>query len=83
MSGQIFFLNQLTSGISRTAVAAEPLSGCEYRAILISGLYTNLLGRSGSSAEVAGWVAASETDEQVINAFLATGKYFLRTYSYP
>jgi hypothetical protein len=85
-SGQTFFLNQLASGVSRTAVALELLSGGEYRGNLVGGFYTKLLGRSGSSAEIAGWVAAitaGVTDEQVINAFLTTNEYFLRTHAFP
>jgi hypothetical protein len=85
-SRQIFNLNELGSGVSRAAVAMQILTRTEYRTNLVSRFYTNLLGRSGSSTEVAGWVsviAAGETDEQVINAFLTTGEYFLRTHLYP
>jgi hypothetical protein len=88
-SGQAFFVNQLAAGVSRTTVAAELLGSTEYRNNLVGGFYTNLLGRTGSASEVAGWVAAiasGMTDEQVINTFLTTNEYFLRTtppHQYP
>jgi hypothetical protein len=85
-AGQTAFLNELASGVSRTTVALQLLSSTEYRSNLVGGFYTKLLGRSGTSADIAGWVAvlaAGGTDEQVINAFLTTGEYFLRTHSYP
>jgi hypothetical protein len=85
-SGQAAYLSQLMSGTSRATVALELLSSTEYRNHLIGGFYSNLLGRTASGGEVSGWVAAMAaglTDEQVINAFLTTGEYFLRTHAYP
>jgi hypothetical protein len=77
---------ELAAGVSRSTVALQILSSTEYRTNLISGFYASYLGRTGSSAEVTGWVGAvanGETDEQVINAFLTTGEYFIRTHPYP
>jgi hypothetical protein len=83
---QTFFQNQLASGISRTNLAMELLSSTEYRNNMVGGFYTNLLGRTASGSETAGWVAAmaaGETDEQVITEFLKTNEYFLRTHTFP
>jgi sugar lactone lactonase YvrE len=85
-AGQTAFLNELASGVSRATVALQLLSSTEYRGNLVGGFYTKLLGRTGTNADIAGWVdvlAAGATDEQVMNAFLTTGEYFLRTHSYP
>ena len=64
----------------------ELLASTEYRDNLVSGFYSNLLGRTGSSTEIAAWagaIAAGETNEQIITAFLTTREYFLRTHVYP
>ncbi|HEY1861068.1 MAG TPA: DUF4214 domain-containing protein [Gemmataceae bacterium] len=85
-TGQTAFLNELASGVSRTTVAMQLLTSTEYRTNLVGGFYTRLLGRSGSSSDIAGWVAvlaAGGTDEHIVNAFLTTSEYFLRAHVYP
>jgi hypothetical protein len=86
VGAKTFFLGQLSFGVSRTNLALELLSSTEYRANVVGGFYTKLLGRSASGSETDGWVAAmaaGNTDEQVITSFLTTNEYFLRAHNFP
>jgi hypothetical protein len=68
-----FYLALLGSS-SRTNVALSILNSTEARTRLVQGYYSQLLRRSGASAEVASLLAL--TDEQAIAAILGSDEYF-------
>jgi hypothetical protein len=71
--------SSMTSSLSSVALAF--LDSAEYEGDLILQDYQNLLGRTPSAAEVAGWVnvmQAGATDTQVLADFLSSQEYFNR-----
>jgi hypothetical protein len=61
-AGQAFWVNELLSGMSESQVATMFVTSGEYAAThsssqsYVLGLYANILGRSATNQEVAGWV---------------------------
>jgi hypothetical protein len=63
----------------RQVVAAAFTTSGESRTRLVTGYFSQFLGRGASAGEIAGYVgqlAAGVSDEQVIVAFVSSGEYF-------
>src|SRR5262249_54108604 len=64
---------------ARATVVNALVTSNEYRSGLVTGYYTNLLLRTPSAGEVAGWVGQlgrGLTQEQVIAQFVGGNEYF-------
>jgi uncharacterized delta-60 repeat protein len=78
------FLNALAGGARRLQVAAAIVTSTEYRQRLVRQFYSTFLGRTGSDAEINGWIPAFEQgarDEDVAVAILSSGEYYHRPHS--
>lgn len=73
------FLQQLSSGFTRSQVTAEVLSSTEYRGDLVNSFFWRFLYRPPTGAEVSYYVnllASGGTDEQVIDTLVSSTEYF-------
>ncbi len=85
--GRAFWTNALLSGLSEGAVVATFLVSAEYTAShldntsYVVGLYHDVLARTASAAEIAGWLTAlgngSLTRTQVAVMFLSSNEAFI------
>lgn len=83
--GLAYWTNALANGATFEQVIDGLVSSTEYFAdkgnnysTFVGSLYTNILGRTGSPAEIAGWVSAltgGETRAQVAMGFLTSTEY--------
>ncbi len=79
-------LDALTHGTSRLQVANAVLAGAEYRGRVVTALFSRFLGRAASAGDVRMWgqfLTSGGTDEQLVNALLASAEYFQRPHVYP
>ncbi|HVX15737.1 MAG TPA: TIGR03118 family protein [Pirellulales bacterium] len=77
-AGLDYWLAQLSSGASRSNVAAGFAAGQEREAQIIQNDYFTYLGRSASPAEVNFWVAQFEqgvTNEDIVSQFVGSSEY--------
>src|SRR5262249_55739229 len=95
-AGRALWVNALLAGSSELDVARMLLTSAEYQAAhgadaaFVMGLYSDVLGRAASSAEVAGWLQALQgglSRDAVAQAFLTSREAdlqivdgFYRTY---
>ena len=78
-NGLTYWESQLSSGMSRTAVAASFLFSTEYRTDLVNGYYETFLRRVSDSDGLNYWVArlaAGASDESVISNFLGSAEFY-------
>lgn len=76
----------LTSGVSRSQVAASILSSQEYRTDLITGYYEKFLHRAPDPGGLATWLSAfgsGASDQLVIASILATPEFWADSGSTP
>ena len=77
----IFWLGQMSGGMTRLQVAQNILSSNEYRTDFIQGWYQKYLSRAASESEVSAWLGTFDsggTDEQIIAAIVGSDEYFNR-----
>lgn len=85
------WVNNFQVGWAKNSVTQSVLASAEYQnqfgssdSLFVAALYTEVLGRKGSSGEVTGWVnllKGSLNRAQVIAGFLASGEYATRVNS--
>ncbi len=79
-SGLSFFTTFLNNGGSLAVVASAMLHSTEYDTDLVTADYKNFLGRTASSAEIAGWVNLMQkgySAEQVAYLFMTSAEFNL------
>ncbi len=75
--GEAGFVSALEQGASFTSVVTVILNSPEYASInttpddFVGSLYTNVLGRTGTTGEIDAWVATGDTNAEIVSAFLA------------
>jgi len=77
--GLAYWESQLSSGMSRSAVAGAFVSSTEYRDDLVNNYYETYLGRASDSGGLAYWVAqltAGASDESVLAAILGSAEFY-------
>jgi hypothetical protein len=77
--GLTYWENWLSSGASRSAVAAAILASNEYRSDFVKTQYTRLLGRAADSGGLSYWVAqlaGGASNESVISAIVASSEFY-------
>ncbi|HEV3024033.1 MAG TPA: DUF4214 domain-containing protein, partial [Pirellulales bacterium] len=77
--GLAYWLNALTQGADRAAVALGFAASVEHEALAIQSNYQTYLGRSASQAEVNAWVKAHEqgmTNEAIVAGFVGSKEFF-------
>jgi uncharacterized protein (TIGR03118 family) len=77
--GLAFWVNALTHGIDRVAIASGFAGSLEHLTAMIQADYRTYLGRAASQAEVNAWVRAFEqglTNEQIIAGFVGSHEFF-------
>jgi hypothetical protein len=77
--GLAYWESELSSGMSRSAVAGAFLSSAEYRQDLISNYYETFLGRASDSGGLAYWVAqlaGGVSNESVIAAIVGSPEFY-------
>jgi photosystem II stability/assembly factor-like uncharacterized protein len=85
-AGSQGLLDLLNRGTPRSQIMTTLLNSPEYRKGLITKLYTTLLGRNPTPAEVTARLNAIDqgaTDEQVAAFLLTSTEYFQRPHQYP
>ena len=86
-SGSVnYLLNQLASGASRVQAALSLVRSPEYDSNLIASYFNKYLGRTAQSSEIAPYVNELQmglSDEMVIESFLTSAEYFLKTHQFP
>lgn len=78
-AGEVFWVNLLNAGGSRSQVALGFAASPEREGIMVSQDYLDFLGRQPGQSEINGWVGSFEhglTNEQVISGFVASPEYF-------
>jgi hypothetical protein len=78
-SARLGFAAQLSSGVSREALAKQILGSEEYRGRVVEDLYVRLLHRASDAGGKAGFVAAlggGMTAEQVMAVMVGSDEYF-------
>jgi glucose/arabinose dehydrogenase len=79
--GTAFYGQQLSSGASTRAVAAEILGSTEARQRVAGSAYTTFLRRPGDSAGLSFWLSQLQKglrEEQFLRALIASDEYFAR-----
>ncbi len=85
-AGRAFWVSLLTSGVSEADVAGNIIGSGEYQSAhsdnntFVAGLYADVLGRTASAGEVAGWVQTLQTGvsrDAVAAAFLTSQEAYL------
>jgi hypothetical protein len=77
--GLSYWESQLSSGLSRGALAGAVLASTEHRSDLVNGYYETFLGRVPDSSGLAHWVAqlnAGAKDESVIAAIVGSSEFY-------
>lgn len=77
--GLAYWLQQLSSGASRSSVAMSFASSSEREAQLIQQDYFTYLGRSAGPSEVNYWVAQFEhgaTNEDIVSGFVGSSEFY-------
>jgi hypothetical protein len=86
-AGRSFWVSLLVAGTTETDAARMFIASGEYQAahsdnsLYVAGLYADILGRTASAAEIAGWVQglqAGVSRDAVAAAFLTSGEAYLR-----
>jgi hypothetical protein len=78
-AGSAYWVNLLTSGVPRPAVASALVVSNEYRGLVIGGMYQQYLGRSPDAAGLAYWVGqvgAGMTFEQFQTLLIGSDEYY-------
>jgi hypothetical protein len=76
-----FWETQLSSGVTRSAVAAGILSSTEYRSDFVEAQYMTLLGRAGEAGGISYWVAqlaGGASNESVIANFVGSAEFYAK-----
>jgi hypothetical protein len=79
--GQNYWISQIQSGVSRTAVAYGFLTSAEHEAQVITDDYQHYLNRSPNAAEINYWLGQFQggaTNEDLIAGFLSSAEYIAR-----
>jgi hypothetical protein len=77
--GLAYWESQLSSGMSRSAVAGALLSSTEYATDLVNGYYAHFLGRTPDLGGLRYWVAqlvAGVSNESVISAIVGSPEFY-------
>ncbi len=77
-SGLVFYTTYLRGGGSLAVAAETMLHSTEYESDVVTADYKNFLGRTASSAEIAGWVNAMQNGlsaEQVAYGFMTSAEF--------
>jgi len=77
--GLTYWESQLSSGMSRSAVACAFLASTEYRTALVNSYYETFLGRASDSAGLSYWLtqlAGGARDESVIAAIVGSPEFY-------
>jgi hypothetical protein len=78
-AGEADWVNALTAGVPRSAVAIGFAASAEREGITVRKDYATFLGRQAGDSEVASWVSAFQkglTNEDVVAGFVGSDEYF-------
>ncbi len=78
-SGEVYWVQQLTNGVSRTSVAFGFAASAEREGQHVQQDYQHYLGRTAAASEVNYWVSqfgVGVTNEAIITGFVASEEYF-------